>query len=177
MNEETESESFLPGEQLPVEINYLWLIVEGVVKSYTINQDGKTIILGFWGKQEVIGKPLSRVSPYFIQCINQVKAIAIPQDQWGTVSINLLDRTRQIQEISYIVRNTHHERLLMFLQWLAQKFGDNTPEGTRISFPLTKQELADALGMDKILVISILHHLEQENWIAQLDDQHILLKK
>ena len=65
MNQETES--YDPGEQLPVEINYLWLIVEGVVKSYTINQEGKTIILGFWGKQEVVGKSLSSVSPYFIQ--------------------------------------------------------------------------------------------------------------
>ena len=109
--------------------------------------------------------------------MNQVKAIAIPQDQWDTVSINLLNRTRQIQEISYIVRNAREDRLLLFLKWLAQKFGNNTLEGTIIAFRLTQQELADALGMEKILVDRILNQLERTNVIAQLENHRILLRR
>ncbi|MGD1919562.1 MAG: Crp/Fnr family transcriptional regulator [Pleurocapsa sp.] len=170
-------EFFNTGDQLPTVLSYLWLIVDGVVKSYTVNQEGKTAILGFWGKQEVIGKSLSSVTPYFLQCMNDVQAIAIPSEQWDTISVNLLDRIQQIQQISYIIRNSQDDRLWLLLQWLARKFGDETLEGTTISFRLTEQELADALGMDRILVERILDRLEQENLISRLENQYILLRE
>lgn len=170
-------EFFNTGDQLPIVLGYLWLIVDGVVKSYTVNQEGRTIILGFWGKQEVLGKSLSSVDPYCLQCMNDVQAISIPFEQWNTISVNLLGRIQQIQQISYIIYNSQDNRLWLLLQWLARKFGNKTPEGTIISFRLTHQELADALGMEKTLVDRILEQLEQENLIAQLKNQHILLKK
>lgn len=168
-------ESFNAGERLPAAENFLWLIVSGVIKSYTVNQAGKTVILGFWGKEEVVGSSLSNVTPYFLQCMNNVEAIAIPKPEWYNLSDSLLNRIQQIQEISHIVLNFQGDRLLLFLQWLANKFGEETSTGIVINFRLTQQELADALGLERVFIGRTLKQLEQENLILLLENQYILL--
>lgn len=45
---------FQPGEELPKNTNNLWLIRDGVVKTYTINEGRTLITLGFWGKGDII---------------------------------------------------------------------------------------------------------------------------
>lgn len=169
--------SFSAGDKLPVAAKFLWIIVSGVIKSYTVNQEGKTVILGFWGKQEVVGKSLSNITPYFLQCMNDVQAISIPEEEWYRLSNSLLNRIQQIQEISHIVLNSKVDRLWLFLQWLANKFGEKIPEGTVINLQLTPQELADALGLENILINRMLEQLEQEKTIFRLKNQYILLRK
>jgi CRP-like cAMP-binding protein len=171
-------EFFNQGEQLPEESNYLWLIINGVVKSYTVSTERKRVILGFWGKQEVVGTCLSNIQPYFIECINNVQAIAIPTLQWHTLSGNLLNRVQQTQQLSYIVRNPQtNNRLWLFLKWLSIKFGSETSAGRLINFKLTPQELAEALGMERIAVNKILNQFKQEGLILQLENRQIVLKQ
>ncbi|MCC0177727.1 Crp/Fnr family transcriptional regulator [Waterburya agarophytonicola K14] len=167
---------FQQGDVLPEESNHLWLIIDGVIKSYTVDQQGKTIILGFWGTQEVVGKPLSNMEPHFLQCMKDVQAIAIPTIQWHTLSGNLLNRIKQIQELSDIIRNPQtSDRLWLFLQWLGIKFGRDIPEGRLIDFKITELILAHALGMNEITVGEILDQFERENLILQPENQHIIL--
>ncbi len=173
----TQVEFFSRGDELPTASDSLWLIVDGAVKSYTVNREGKIIILGFWGKQEVVGNSLSNVTPYFLQCMNDVQASAISSNEQDAILFGLLDRIKQIQEISYIVRNFKEDRVWLFLKLLAKKFGDDTSTGTVINFKLTQQELADALGMKRIQVSAVLNKLERENLILQLENQYILLRK
>lgn len=170
-------EFFDAGEELPVALDFLWLIIDGVVESYTVNRTGKVIILGFWGKQEVIGKSLSKIDPYFLKCLSEVRAIAVASDRWNTISVNLLNRIQQLQEISYIVRNPPEDRLWLLLQWLAQKFGNQTSLGLEISFELTPQELADSLGMTTTIVNRILNQLERENRIMRSNERYIVLNQ
>ena len=40
---------FSTHEQLPLSSEYLWLIIEGVVKSSTTNHKGENVTLGYWG--------------------------------------------------------------------------------------------------------------------------------
>ena len=169
---------FNEGNILPEKSNCLWLITDGVVKSYTVNQDGRTVILGFWGRQEVIGKSLSDIEPYFLQCMSNTKAISVPSTQWNNLSNNLLERIQQTQQLLYIVRNPQTtNRLWLFLKWLSVKFGTEVSEGILINFKLSEQELADALGMEKILVSRMLNQFEQENLILQPENLQIVLKK
>ncbi|MEM8831216.1 MAG: Crp/Fnr family transcriptional regulator [Cyanobacteria bacterium P01_G01_bin.19] len=168
---------FNAGEELPEALDSLWLILDGVVKSYTVDRQEKTIILGFWGEDEVVGKALSSVDPYYLRCLKDVRAIAIPKTQWQDVSQQLLNRIEQIQEISFIVRNSTGDRLWLLLQWLAQKFGRETPTGILIDFSLTPQELADALGMNVSDIENDLDRLRQQNLISQTNNSYTILQR
>lgn len=168
---------FHAGDQLPKASNYLWLITQGVVKTYTYSQVGASITLGFWGKQDVVGKSLSNIDPYLLRCLSDAKAIAIPRDKWDTVSGNLLHHGQQTQQLMYIVRNTRiSKRLWLLLKWLASKFGRSIQEGKLINFKLTHQELADALGTTRITVTKILNQFEREGLILRPRTKCIILK-
>ena len=163
---------FNAGNELPEKLNNLWLIKSGVVKSYTVDRQNKTAILGFWGKGDVAGKSLSKIEPYFLQCMTDVRAISIPASDWEIVSNNLLDRIRQTQELSYIIRNPQNsDRLWLLLRWLGNKFGKDIPEGKIIEFQLTAKEIAEVLGMDRIVISELLEQFQREKLISFRDNQ------
>lgn len=116
---EPQSLLFYPGDELPQRTNYLWLIVNGVVKSYTVSEDGTSITLGFWGVEDLVGQSLSKVVPHNLKCMSEVEAIAIYRSQWETVSRNLLYHAQQTQQLMYILRSTRIAKRL----WLLLKVG------------------------------------------------------
>lgn len=175
--DEQKTTFFHAGDQLPKASNYLWLIINGVVKTYSIVESGASITLGFWGKQDVVGKSLSNVDPYLLKCISDVRVIPVPRTEWNTISGNLLHHGQQTQQLMYIVRNTRiARRLWLLLKWLANKFGRAIQEGKLIDFKLTHQELADALGTTRITVTKILNQFEREGLILRPKTKCIILK-
>jgi CRP-like cAMP-binding protein len=169
---------FKAGEELPREIDHLWFITNGVVKTYTVSEKGGLITLGFWGKGDVIGKSLSNSDPYIVKCISEVKAIAVPQPHWQTLSHQFLDYAQQTQQLMYIVRNNRiSKRLWLLLKWLASKFGRVIQQGNLIDFKLTHQELADAIGTTRITVTKILNQFEREGLIIRPKTKCIVLKR
>ena len=175
MNESVKS--FKMGDELYEKPDCLWLIIDGVVKSYTVDRQGKTIILGFWGKQELVSKSLSSIDPYFLQCAKDVKASVIPLSQARIYSDLLLARIEQIQQLSYIVQEPQiKNRVWLLLKWLADKFGREVEGGKLIDFELTVQELADSVGIDRIVASQAIEILEREGLVFSSQTQHIILK-
>ena len=173
----SKTQRFHPGEELPLQTNLLWLIVSGVVKSYTISEEGAAVTLGFWGTEDLVGKSLSKVEPYVSQCISNVEAIAVPQSQWDLVSQNLWHQAKQIQQLTFIVRNNRTaKRLWLLLEWLAFKFGREIELGKLIDFKLTHQELAEAIGTTRITVTKTLNQFEREGLILRPRSKFIILK-
>ena len=172
----TTAQCFSAREELPVVPQALWLIVSGVVKTYTMNDDGLLTTLGFWGVRDVIGKPLSVVEPYLLQCITDVEVIPVPKHKWNDISTAILNHGRQTQKMMCIVRSSRvYMRLWHLLQWLGHKFGRAAEEGTLIDFKITHQELADAIGTTRITVTKMLNQLEQDSLILRPRNKCIIL--
>ena len=177
LSERLKTQHFCSGQKLPLQTDFLWSIVSGVVKSYTISESGALITLGFWGTDDLVGKSLSKIEPYISQCISNVEAIAIPQSQWGLVSQNIWHQARQIQQLTFIVRNNRiAKRLWLLLEWLAFKFGREIESGKLIDFKLTHQELAEAIGTTRISVTKTLNQFEREGLILRPKSKCIILK-
>ncbi|WP_019504078.1 Crp/Fnr family transcriptional regulator [Pleurocapsa sp. PCC 7319] len=169
---------FNSGDELPKTSGYIWLIVAGVVKTYTVSESGIWITLGFWGKQDVVGQPLSCVNPYFLKCMSDVTTKAIPRSQWRTFSQEFFYHAQQTQQLLFIVRNTRiAKRLWLLLKWLANKFGRVVQQGKLIDFKITHQELADAIGTTRITVTKILNQFEREGLILRPKTKCIILKQ
>ncbi|MGL5831732.1 MAG: Crp/Fnr family transcriptional regulator [Waterburya sp.] len=174
---ETNTLSFNAGAELPHKADHLWLIIHGVVKSYTVSEEGSLITLGFWGKEDLVGEALSKVEPYSLECLGTVEAIAVPQTHWNVLSKNLLHHAKQTQQLAYIVRNTRiARRLWLLLEWLATKFGREIAQGRLIDFKLTHQELADVISTTRITVTKTLIQFEQEGLILRPKTKCIILR-
>ena len=169
---------FRNGDELPSKQNCIWLIVDGVVKTFSITESGTAITLGFWGNRDVVGMSLSTIAPYKIRCMSNVRAIAIAQNQQATITIECIYHQQQTQQLMYIIRHTNRvaKRLWLFLTWLGGKFGRTTPEGKLIDFKLTHQELAEAIGATRITVTKTLNQFEKEGFILRPKTRCIILR-
>ena len=168
---------FLAGDDLPREINSLWVILQGVVKTYTYSHSGNPITLGFWGKEDVVGSALTSLEPYKIKCLSEVRAIAVSGSNQENLARKFLYHAQQTQQLTYIARNTRvAQRLWLLLEWLGNKFGRRIDQGNLVDVKLTHRELAEAIGTTRITVTKMLNQFEREGLIIRPQSKCIVLK-
>lgn len=147
--------------------NNLWLLKKGAVKTITYDESGNTLILGYWGKGDIVGLPLSKLE-HEIHCLNSVEALYIAKEKYEHFATELIDCVRKNDELLRIIRvEKLHKRLGSLLIWLANKFGSPVLQGTSIDIRLTHQELADTIGSTRVTVTRLLNQWEQENAIVR----------
>ena len=165
---------FSAGDTLPLES--CWLISRGVVKTYTSNKDRKTITLGYWGAKDLVGQPLSNLNPYYMHCLTCVEAILIPLDSLSEFSEGIIRHAQKVTTLICIVQTKRvSERLLLLLQWLAEKFGRDVVQGKLIDLRITHKEIADTIGTNRVTVTRIINQFEREGIIFRPKQHYIVL--
>lgn len=155
-------------EQLPLRTCGGWHIQSGAVRSLTWNPNGDLVPLGFWGVSSLVGYPLMPAYPYEIQCLNSVEASFIEAEGIEHLARSMvLAQARQAGELLRISHCRHVEsRLLQFICWLAEDFGQSTPEGQLLLLKLTHQEIAESIGATRVTVTRFLKRLEAQGKIC-----------
>ncbi len=166
--------AFKKREYIPLSNGILWRIEIGVVRTLTLAEDGTIISLGFWGVGDVIGQPLALIQPYQIECLTNVKAIAQRLDECWDLDRVMLSHIHQTQELLRIRHGLIQQRLLQFLDWLANKFGFRAEQGRLIPLRLTHQDVADVLGTTRVTITKSLQQLQRQRVIS-LGKHQILL--
>lgn len=160
---------------IPLQSNILWRIERGVVRTVTWNEEGLPIVLGYWGKGDVIGQPLSRVTPYQIECLTGVETAALPVEVWCQELDAIVLHIQQTEELLKITSiKPLPSRLWQLLLWLGEKFGRDVVAGRLIDLRLTHQELAEAISATRVSVTRMLQRFEQEGKLLRHQKQLIL---
>ena len=163
-----EYQTFQSGELIELEADCYWLIQQGTVKCSTWTEEGHPITLGYWGFNDLIGKPLSFVFPYHVKCLSQVKAARIHLEQTGEITSLIQRQVQQTEEILYILRAERtYSRLRQILFWLSQKFGREVAIGKSIELRLTHQDLAELVGATRVTVTKFVNQLEKEGFLSR----------
>lgn len=163
---------------LPLKPNSLWKIETGVVKTLTWLEDGTTVILGLWGPGDIVGKALSQVEPYQIECLTKVEATSLPVSEWHPVTSVLLSRIQQAEELMVIRRYKKTDIMLVkLLTWLAKRFGREIEQGRLIDLRLTHQDLAEILGTTRVTITRTLSQLEQQGTIERFSLHRLVLRE
>ncbi len=162
-----QDKTFATGEQLPIHEG-AWFIQMGIVKTYTWSEQGNPVILGYWGKGELVGPCLSVVDPYQMQCRTPVVAQPVKPKEVAYFSDSICHHCQQKEQLLLINRcEPLQERLQLFLNWVAYKLGEPVSAGWRINFKLTHQELAEAVRSSRVSVTRALQNLEKQGKIKR----------
>ena len=173
---ESQLDNFSKGSLLPVLEDYFWLVKKGVVKTYTWNEEGIGTTIGYWGTGDVLGKPLSPISPYAIKCLTEVTASQINLQDSDLLSECIYSHIQQTEELLYIVRSDRvYDKLKRLLVWLANKFGQEVEQGKLIDFSLTHQELAEAISTTRVSITKLINQLEEEGFIVRDGRNYIIV--
>lgn len=156
------------GDLLPLWPDCLWKIEQGIVRTITWMDDGTLISLGYWGRGDVMGRPLSRLEPYQIECLTPVQVSLIPANQWPQEVDGIIKHLQQAEELGTILHSQRTEqRLLNFLLWLGKKFGRTVEGGQLLDLRLTHLEISDVIGTTRVSVTRMMMKLEQQGIIIR----------
>ncbi|TVQ16766.1 MAG: Crp/Fnr family transcriptional regulator [Leptolyngbya sp. DLM2.Bin15] len=162
---------------LPINSDCIWKIDSGLVRTFTWDESGRIMTLGFWGAGDVVGYPLSYLDPYFIECLTPVTVWQVLPDS-SYVKQALWQRVGKSEEFLSIVHQ--HDvggRLMHLLIWLADQFGQPIAEGQLLDVHLTHQLLAETAHTTRVTVTRILNQWEREGKLKRSTRSLILLKQ
>jgi CRP-like cAMP-binding protein len=162
---------------LPLKSENLWEIESGYVRGLTWLEDGSLLVLGLWGPGDLVGRALSNVDPYQVECLTKVVVVERSPSEVPPANAQL-QYLKQVESLLLIRSHKRvDEMLLKLLGWLAKRFGHQSDHGRRIDLRLTHQDLADCIGTTRVTVTRVLIQLEQQGYIRRESLQRIVLQK
>lgn len=171
------------GSVVPLLKNSIWLVARGMVKLGAVSIHGDEMLLGLAGPNEPFGQPFTMVDAYEaiamvdsdLLCIQTTQIQQSPQ-----LAVAMVDaiavRYRQAESmLALLGLRRIEERVVGFLELLAQDYGQPTPEGLRLSLRLTHQEIASALSTTRVTVTRVVGQLRHEGWLTLDADRHLVI--
>jgi CRP-like cAMP-binding protein len=68
--------------------------------------------------------------------------------------------------LSFLSQKHIIERLIRFISFLSKEFGKPTPQGIRLEFKLTHQQIATVLNTTRVTVTRLMGELERASFIS-----------
>lgn len=158
-------------------------VVRGVLKLSTQTSDGKEQILGLVYPSDFVGRPFGQITPYGVQALTEAEVCVFQRTDFDRFArehprlehkllertLKELDRTRRWMLL--LGRMTAEQKLASFLLETAERaepIGCTTassPEPSSLTMPLSRQQIADVLGLTIETVSRLFSKMKMEGLI------------
>jgi CRP/FNR family transcriptional regulator len=165
-------------------------IVDGALMVSRIGNDGRRQVLSFLFRDNFVG--LSATDTYFftVEAVTDATVVCRPRvvlekrlEQDPLAERTFLNMVFRVLENSLdlvysLGQRTAHERLAVFLLYLrhrhllAEKLSEDAPELSTVHLPMSRQDIADFLGLKKETVSRSFTELDQRGLIERPDNYH-----
>jgi CRP-like cAMP-binding protein len=134
---------------------FIYQVASGVVRTITVNRDGRRIVHGFHLPGEIFGLERERIHHCSAEAVCETKLVQCPVSRLNTLGETdkeaarelwmslLVSRDRTAERFMYVLHGTAFEKLAYFLIDLAWR----TQSRGRIQLPMSRYDIADYLGL------------------------------
>jgi CRP-like cAMP-binding protein len=169
------------GENEPAE--YLYKVVSGSVRTYKVLNDGRRQIGAFYLPGDVFGLEVGDEHTFSAEAIVNSKVLVIKRSALVSLAARDNETARKlwtmtagelqrVQAHILLLIKTAQERVAGFLLEMAAR----VPVGNEIDLPMSRQDIADYLGLTIETVSRTLTQLENTAAIAVPSSRHIVLR-
>jgi len=169
------------GENEPAD--YLYKVVSGTVRTYKVLVDGRRQIGAFYLPGDIFGLETANEHVFSAEAITDCKITVIKRstvmalaERDGEVARQMWALTarelHRVQEHSLVLIKSAEERVAGFLLEMA----DRVPSGGAVELPMSRQDIADYLGLTIETVSRTLKILEDAATIEVAKRRRILLR-
>jgi CRP/FNR family transcriptional regulator, nitrogen fixation regulation protein len=169
------------GENEPAE--YLYKVVSGTVRTYKILSDGRRQVGGFYLPGDIFGLEFEDEHTLSAEAITDAKVLVVKRSAIATLAGNNTSVARQlvtltgrelrrVQDRTLLLIKSAQERVASFLLEMAGR----GPAGNAIDLPMSRQDIADYLGLTIETVSRTLTSLESCATIEVPSSRHIVLR-
>jgi CRP-like cAMP-binding protein len=168
----------------------LAIIHSGEVKTFSYSREGREQIFhllypgDFFGEMNLFR---DRLPTYSAQAIKDSLVCHLHRDdfhqvllEFPKVALNIMQTLslrweRLIGLVQNIQSGDVDARVLMMLLEFSKKYGEHTPQGVLIRLPLSREGLANYIGVTRETMSRKLHQLQSEGLIELIDHRQILI--
>jgi CRP/FNR family transcriptional regulator, nitrogen fixation regulation protein len=169
------------GENEPAD--YVYKVVAGAVRTYKVLADGRRQIGAFYLPGDVFGLEGNDSHTFSAEAIGDTKILVIKRSAlmalaarenkvarqlWSMMGQEL----RRVQEHTLVLIKTAKERVVGFLLEMTERI----PGGSHLELPMTRQDIADYLGLTMETVSRTLADLENSSAIELASARRIVLR-
>ncbi len=168
----------------------VYLIKQGFIKSHSTSDDGHANLLLILEAGEIMPLPWAldgfHVTGLFYEAMTDVVVIRTSKNKLRLAMGNNMWLTQEIlnQAVNVIAIYTRRIQILEFrsargrviaeMLYFADRFGRSTSEGTLIDAPITHQDIADSINMNRETASRALELLSEEQLILQADHHFVI---
>jgi len=163
--------------------DYLYHFASGCVRTYKILSDGRRQLGGFYLPGEVFGLEFADEHTLSAEAISDTKLLVVKRSALNALAsrnpaiarelFNLIGRElRRVQDRILLLIKSAQERVAGFLLEMA----DRISAGNALDLPMSRQDIADYLGLTIETVSRTLTSLECSAAIAVQTSRHIVLR-
>jgi CRP/FNR family cyclic AMP-dependent transcriptional regulator len=156
------------------------VLLRGHVKLSSLSEDSKEVVLGIRGPGDLIGAQSvidSQPRSASALALEQIEALVLPADEFLAYLRRYPDVSLEVMKtISARLRDCDRKRVELAAQdsvarvaarvaELAERFGEPTDCGVRITLPISQEELAAWIGCSREAVSKALHSMRELGWL------------
>ena len=154
------------GENEPAD--YLYKVISGTVRTYKVLNDGRRQIGAFCLPGDVFGLEMGEEHTFSAEAITDVKVLVVKRSVLIGLAERQTDLARQlwaltgrelsrVQDHILLLIKTAQERVVSFLLEMAARM----PAGSTVELPMSRQDIADYLGLTIETVSRTLNSLRE----------------
>jgi CRP/FNR family nitrogen fixation transcriptional regulator len=169
------------GENEPAE--YLYKVMSGAVRTYKVLTDGRRQIGAFYMPGDVFGLESGEDHAFSAEAISDCKVLVVKRSALDALAARDIDVARQLwtitarelhraQEHFLALIKTAEERVVGFLLEMAARVSG----GNQFELPMSRQDIADYLGLTIETVSRTMTHLESAAAIELPSSRRVVLR-
>src|SRR5262245_38427147 len=169
------------GENEPAE--YLYKVVSGAVRTYKVLVDGRRQIGGFYLSGDMFGLETGDEHTFSAEAITDCKIIVIKRSAVVALAARHNEVARQMWELTARELQRTQDRMLALIRSAQERvagflleMADRASNGGAVELPMSRQDIADYLGLTIETVSRTLTQLEKSATIELPTSRRIVLR-
>ncbi|MCC5898760.1 MAG: Crp/Fnr family transcriptional regulator [Phormidium sp. BM_Day4_Bin.17] len=171
------------GDLLPQVTSGIWQVCQGWVQLNTYMAMGEERVLGWVGPSMWLGEGLTTRHNHHMKALSRVLMTWYPLDEIQHSPKHgyslLQQKAKRLYQLEHLLSITAQkrasDRLDNLLRLLTREMGQPTAEGIRLKARLTHQDLANAIGVNRVTVTRILGEFKRQNRLFLDASKHWLV--
>ena len=164
-------------------------ILKGVVKLTKVMQDGRQQIVGLQFAPDFLGRPFAGESALTAEAATDVEICTVSKAAMDRMVGNCAELEHRLHNQALaelddardwmltLGRKTAREKVASFLHLLATHYEPEADDGIEFDIPLTRQEIADFLGLTIETVSRQITRLRMDGVISVVDNRNVTVPK
>lgn len=162
--------------------DFVYSVSEGTVRLFRLLPDGRRQIIGFAILGDFLGVAMDEVHEYTAETVDAVRLCRIPRPGFAALldqKPHLLKKLHQLagreinlsrDQIVLLGRKNAEERVAAFLLTFRERLARIAPRSVTIPLPMSRQDIADYLGLTIETVSRTISKLAREKLIVVVPD-------